>query len=237
MSWKDFLPISFESEKPSVLDVKKPIKPQVAGTPAPNFNIPAEQPSQATFNPNPPNYGPSAPVYTPAQPSYTSYATPLSSEDQKKWVDYMTTIYNDARKQNGVFDDFENQIDTLAAVIPQEGARISAIGVLMAQKGITKAQVIDAANHVMQIVNDAKATFQQDLANRRKTGIDDAQASIQQKQQQIQQLQQEIAQLNQSIGDNTGKLAVREQGFNQCWGAVVAKLTNDINNINNFVQG
>lgn len=228
MSWKDFLPISFEPEKPSVLDVKKPIKPQVAGTPAPNFNIPAEQPSQATFNPNPPNYGPT--------PSYTSYASPLSPEDQKKWIDYMTTIYNDARKQNGVFDEFENQVDMLAAAIPQEGARITAIGALMKGKGVTKDQVIDAANHVMQIINDAKTTFQQDLANRKKTGVDDAQTSIQQKQQQIQQLQQEIAQLNQTIGDNTGKLAVREQGFNQCWGAVVAKLTNDINNINNFVQ-
>ncbi len=241
MGWKDFLPFEITPDKPSVLDVKKPIKEQVSGTndkPAiPNFSLPG-QPAASMYNNPAPSYQPDQ-AYTP-QPAYTSSYQPapgnLSPEDQKKWVDYMNTIYNDARKSNPIFDDFENQVDLLAGAIPQEPARIVAIGTLMKGKGVTKGQIITAANNVLQVINDAKATFQQDLAARQKTGIADRQTDIQNKQAQIQKLNEEIAQLNGSIADNTGKLAIREQGFNQCWGAVTAKLNNDLNNINSFVQ-
>lgn len=227
MGWKDFLPFEIVPEKKSLLDVKKPISPQVQGKTesVPNFNIPAT-----------PTYNQPAPAYSPAY-NPTTFGGGLSTEEQQKWVNYMNTIYNDARKQNSIFDDFENQVDMLAAAIPQEGARITAIGALMNGKGISKAQVIEAGNRVMQIVTDAKTTFLQDLAARQKTGVTDRQIDIQNKQAQIQKLTEEIQGLNQTIADNANKLATREQGFNQCWGALVAKLTNDINNITNFVQG
>lgn len=233
MSWKSFLPFEIidDEKKPSKLDVKQPIKEQIAGTGAvPNFNMPAPQPAynqtaQPAYNPQP--------AYTP---SYSPAPTNLSPEDQQKWINFMTGIYNDARKANNVFDDFENQVESLAAIIPQEPARITAVGKLMKDKGHPKSEVIAAANNVAQVINDAKASFLQDLGARQKQGVTDLQLSIQQKQAQIQKLNEEITGLNNSIAENSAKLVIREQGFNQCWGAVIAKLTNDSNNINAFVQ-
>lgn len=224
INWKALNP--FEEEKPKTIDVSKPLEKQLNPQPQPysaqpQYNFVQSQQPSSTFQ---------GFVQQPAQ---------LSDEEKQKWMDFLSNAYGEARKANPIFDDFEKQVDALSTVLvgAPDAQKIQAVYAIMNGKGIGKSQILDAAQKVMQSINDSKTNFDNDLQARTKTGVTDLQQQIQDKLAAITGLQNDIAQLTQTINENQTKIATRGYGFNTCFGVVMAKVSKDVNDISNYIIG
>lgn len=216
MNWKGLFPFEITTDEKPVLNVEKPIAEQLVTS---NY--------QQQYQPTPSYPG------IPATQG-TGYNT-LPPDVQEKWSNHINKVYNDTIAGNSPYKDFLEQTDALIAAIPNEAARISAIGALMKVKGITKTQILNSANNVLKTFGTVQESFVKELTDRNKTDILDNQDAIVAKQQQIQQLNNEIAQLNQNIKDNTVKLSLRDQGFNTYFGGIMQKINISISNITSFI--
>lgn len=206
------------------IDADKPLKGQLetkkATQPIPVSNVPV----YATSGPG--NFA----------PQNNGFMQPQMTDEQRlKWENFFRDFINKQNDPAPSYHEFISMVDSFGNM-PRNQTMQNVFNGFLPQ-GLTKRVLIDSAKATLAAVQNNAATFQADIDKKMHDRVVLKREAANEKLQQIAKLQQEIEALNTEAMTNEQKLNIDVQGYQMYASWWVNKLSTDISNITDFVQG
>lgn len=146
--------------------------------------------------------------------------------------------------------EFRNSLLSLQKMQMDEKTRYQSAAAMAATMGVTPEQILDSAEHYLNVLKQEDHKFQQALSNQRQKQIGSKEEDIKkleeivkQKSAQIQKLQKEIeadqkkaGELGKQIQNATVKVQQTSANFEASYQSVANQIINDVNNIKSYLQ-
>jgi predicted nucleic acid-binding Zn-ribbon protein len=187
-----------------------------------------------------------SPSFTQQTQQAPVFMTPTISQSEiEKFEKYFDNMFEKANLPGPDYFEFYKMMETLEPHIHDEKARISATFVSLSIQGLTKEQLIGAANKYLEILTKDEANFNSALSEKLKLEVgkrqsdqDALQKRIEDNSELVQKLtkdisdaQIQISKLKSEIAESENKLNASSSGYKLASQAMLNKITTDIQKI------
>jgi predicted nucleic acid-binding Zn-ribbon protein len=170
---------------------------------------------------------------------------PGSQVEAGKFEKYFDRLFDQANLPGPDYFEFHKMMETLAAHIHDEKARLSATFASLSIQGLTKETLVASANKYKAIIEKDKVEFERALneklkaeVGQRQKELQDLEKKIATNSEQIQKLTKEITESQGLIGSLKAKVAEEENklknngnGYQLASQAIISKIASDIQKI------
>lgn len=194
------------------------------------------------------------PIPTPQKETPKAAPTPVVSfgnaptatiavSGDNDFLGYLDGKIREANQPGPDFLEFTDAIKALASMPLTEQQKYLATYPTYLSSGVTADKLVESANLYKKVLDDEQQSFEQELQQSRKEGVDDLQQQAQAEQDAIAKLTQEIQdrtvrlqKLQADASQNSVKLQQQEASFKQAVTAKQSEIDNHIKNIQTYLN-
>ena len=173
-----------------------------------------------------------------------------NAQSDPKFVELLLKAIESNNIEGFDYLEYKNSLRSIENVIPDEGVRFKSAFEMAKTMGMTKAKLVESANHYLSILKNEENKFKDALENQKSKQIQgradqlkSVEKSIEDKKKMIEQLTTEIgsasAQLDtmrKEINDAVFKIDSTNAQFQASYQLVYGQIQEDVRKITSFVQ-
>jgi archaellum component FlaC len=173
-----------------------------------------------------------------------------NAQSDPKFVELLLKAIESNNIEGFDYLEYKNSLRSIENVIPDEGVRFKSAFEMAKTMGMTKAKLVESANHYLGVLKNEESKFKDALENQKSKQIQgradqlkSVEKSIEDKKKMIEQLTTEIksasAQLDtmrKEINDAVFKIDTTNAQFQASYQLVFGQIQEDVRKITSFVQ-